>query len=175
MYWSICVPSSCKVEEVRLVIENIFNMATKQQISVRLSEDKCHVNRTQPITAGEIVYGYVHVTSGKFLTYRIYFSCILGFFCVFILFATVYHYYSDTGGRCVIKEAILCFSVINTVGKFLTTRSSSLNLDCLSGIKFISMLFIIAGHTFLFVVAGPVQNTDFFSEVPTQLVQHFSN
>ncbi|XP_044262126.1 nose resistant to fluoxetine protein 6-like [Tribolium madens] len=149
MFWSVCVPSSCTVDEVRLIVKQLFTLATKQPITVTLREDKCHVDKNEPITALEIVYG-----------------CIVGIFSVFIIFATVFHYCvkHNVESGSVVKDAIFCFSLIKTVGKFLTTKTSSLNLECLSGIKFISMLFIIAGHSFLFLVGGPVQNTDFYEE-----------
>nr|XP_008198006.2 PREDICTED: nose resistant to fluoxetine protein 6 isoform X1 [Tribolium castaneum] len=152
MFWSVCVPSSCQVDEVRRIITQLFTLATKQPIAVTLRDDRCHVAKTEPITPLEIIYG-----------------CIVGVFSVFVIFATVFHYFRAESGS-VVKDAILCFSLINTVGKFLTTKTSSLNLECLSGIKFISMLFIIAGHTFLFLVGGPVQNTDFYEQESRSLV-----
>jgi hypothetical protein len=105
--------------------------------------------------------------------------CVIGIFCVFTILATVFHYYvlrekermnrdaeSARGSNSnLLKEAILCFSIIRTIGKFLTTKSSSLNLECISGIKLISMAFIISGHTFLFMIGGPVQNTNFYEKV----------
>ena len=58
MYWSICVPSSCTVDEVKFVIKEIFTLATKQKnVNVRLSEDKCHIKKPQPFSTMEIVYG----------------------------------------------------------------------------------------------------------------------
>ncbi|XP_063906237.1 nose resistant to fluoxetine protein 6-like isoform X2 [Zophobas morio] len=152
MYWSICVPSSCTVDEVKFVIKEIFTLATKQKnVNVRLSEDKCHIKKPQPFSTMEIVYGTV-----------------VGAFTIFVFLATAFHYYvlqqEKTSGGSVLKEAILCFSVIRTVGKFLTTKSSELNLECICGIRFISMIFIISGHTFLFMVGGPVQNVDFYDK-----------
>lgn len=94
---------------------------------------------------------------------------VVGAFTIFVFLATAFHYYvlqqEKTSGGSVLKEAILCFSVIRTVGKFLTTKSSELNLECICGIRFISMIFIISGHTFLFMVGGPVQNVDFYDKV----------
>ncbi|KAJ3617101.1 hypothetical protein MTP99_009098 [Tenebrio molitor] len=162
MYWSICVPSSCSVEEVKIVVREVFVLATEQKsLTVKLTGDRCHEDKPQPLTTTEIIYG-----------------CVIGIFCVFTILATVFHYYvlrekermnrdaeSARGSNSnLLKEAILCFSIIRTIGKFLTTKSSSLNLECISGIKLISMAFIISGHTFLFMIGGPVQNTNFYEK-----------
>lgn len=39
------------------------------------------------------------------------------------------------------------------------------NLECVSGIKFLSMTCIISSHSLLFLIGGPVLNTDFYDKV----------
>lgn len=43
--------------------------------------------------------------------------------------------------------------------------SDDLGLSCLNGIKAIAMIFIITSHALVFMVGGPVQNSEFFERV----------
>lgn len=108
---------------------------------------------------------------------------IVGVFLVFTCLATVFHYYLLQQNRKIknystseaeiisltrtsdLKKAVLCFSIMETVHKFLQTKSSSSShLNCICGIRFLSMMFIIAGHSLIFMVGGPVLNTDFYDK-----------
>lgn len=98
---------------------------------------------------------------------------------MFIIFATIFHCWSlrrrqnyvaysvDSvrENTSTLKEVVLSFSLIKTVKKLLHNTPSDLNLECIYGIKFISMVFIIAGHTLIFVVGGPMDNVNFIKEV----------
>lgn len=46
-----------------------------------------------------------------------------------------------------------------------------LGLSCVNGIKAVSMFFIISGHALVFMVGGPVQNSEFFLQ-QSQMVQN---
>lgn len=63
------------------------------------------------------------------------------------------------------KEIIFCFSIIRNTHKFLQTKPSDLNLECVAGIKFLSMAFIISGHSLVFIIGGPLENVNFLSYV----------
>lgn len=45
--------------------------------------------------------------------------------------------------------------------------SDDLGLSCLNGIKAIAMIFIITSHALVFMVGGPVQNSEFYERVCT--------
>lgn len=65
-----------------------------------------------------------------------------------------------------LPQALLGFSIIFNLKKlFGETRPNGLNLTCISGIKVIAMLMIIAGHSMLFIISGPVLNRRFWEHV----------
>lgn len=63
------------------------------------------------------------------------------------------------------KEVVLSFSLIRTVTKFLHTAPTELNLECICGVKFLSMNFILAGHSLIFLFGSPLANADFVDKV----------
>ncbi|XP_066275301.1 nose resistant to fluoxetine protein 6-like [Branchiostoma lanceolatum] len=44
----------------------------------------------------------------------------------------------------------MCFSLYTNVGKLLSTRQAPGSIKCLHGIRFISMTWVILGHTYLY-------------------------
>lgn len=68
--------------------------------------------------------------------------------------------------RGVVPDVLIAFSLISNLKKLCgPVNEDGLNLDCISGIKFISMLLIVAGHALVFVVSGPVLNNTFWEQV----------
>lgn len=64
------------------------------------------------------------------------------------------------------KHLILqSFSLSKNVRKLLTFPKTSDNLECIHGLKFISMCFIIVGHRFMFSLGSPIMNTNFIEYV----------
>ena len=49
--------------------------------------------------------------------------------------------------------------------KLVKPGKDDLGLGAINGIKALSMIFIIAGHALLFIVGGPVFNTDYYAKV----------
>lgn len=109
-----------------------------------------------------------------------FFRCIIGTFFIFTLLATGFHcWYMRKRKRFVsynvdalrakkpklFYEVVICFSCVNTIGKFLHVKPNDLNLECICGIKFLSMSLIIVGHSLIFIFGGPVVNRGFFKEV----------
>lgn len=54
---------------------------------------------------------------------------------------------------------------IENLKKLISVGSDDLGLRCVNGIKAIAMLFIVAGHSLLFMIGGPVKNSEFFEKV----------
>ncbi|XP_078656657.1 nose resistant to fluoxetine protein 6-like [Branchiostoma floridae x Branchiostoma belcheri] len=49
-----------------------------------------------------------------------------------------------------IGRILLCFSVYTNIGKLLSTKQAPGSIKCLHGIRFISMTWVILGHTYIF-------------------------
>lgn len=99
---------------------------------------------------------------------------------VFILLATTHHLlqiyrkhqgskytvdYSKSSKTAKVNEVIISFSLIHSITKLLHVQPSELGLDCINGMKFLAMVFIIGGHSVIFLVSGPVMNTSYYEEV----------
>lgn len=103
----------------------------------------------------------------------------MGIFILFVFLASAYHYtqmrckkkeITHTSGNrqtnmSIGQELIISFSLIKNVKKMFQTHPNELNLDCVSGVKVLSMIFILASHALLFSISGPVLNTEFYDQV----------
>ncbi|CAH1111035.1 unnamed protein product [Psylliodes chrysocephalus] len=171
IHWSICLPSSCGPKDAAILVNEIFFSSVKhfEIISVDVDPKNCETEKKLPITTSEIIYGSV-----------------LGIFLMFTLLATFIHVWHLKKIRrsamynvdelrqkqsSILKEAVICFSVINTTARFFHTKPNDLNLESICGVKFISMVTIIAGHSLIFFFGGPIANKKFFTEVSTR-VEH---
>lgn len=116
-----------------------------------------------------------------------FYRCLLGIFMIFVLISTAFHFhyiqnrrktvtYTVEGARenhaSDVKETLFSFSIINNVYKMFSIHPNELNLECISGIKFVSMTLIISSHSLLFLVGGPVLNTDFYDKVGIMMKGH---
>nr|CAI5836893.1 unnamed protein product [Callosobruchus analis] len=168
IHWGICLPSSCTSEDAKIFTKEIFAATAEhfEVVDVTIDENKCYYEKSQPLSKAEIVYG-----------------CIVGVFILFVMLATGFHlWYLKQRKHCtaynvdnlrarppsVPKEVIMCFSIIRNIGKFLHTKPNEMNLECICGIKFLSMTIIIAGHSLIFMLGGPVANKQFFRDISTK-------
>nr|XP_023017426.1 nose resistant to fluoxetine protein 6-like isoform X2 [Leptinotarsa decemlineata] len=170
LHWGICLPSACTTLDSEIFTREIFASSAEnfEVVSVSVDPIKCTVNKSPPFTTLEIVYG-----------------CIIGCFLIFTILATLVHccyiqqmrkaakYSVDTlrheQSENALKKILICFSIIQTTGKLLQTKSNESNLECICGIKCISMILIIIGHSLVFIFGGPVENKDFFEKELTRV------
>ncbi|CAH1176236.1 unnamed protein product [Phaedon cochleariae] len=170
LHWGICLPSSCLTEDAEIFTREIFASAAEnfEVVEVIVKADKCTAKVSSPFTNSEIIYG-----------------CIVGCFLILTCLATTIHYWflrktrnsspynvevvKETQSNNVLREIVSCFSIIHTVDKFLQTKPNELNLECICGIKFLSMSLIIVGHSLTFIFGGPIENKNAFEELVTKL------
>ncbi|KAJ8949571.1 hypothetical protein NQ318_016202, partial [Aromia moschata] len=175
IHWGICLPSSCTTEDAQVFVQEIFSSAVEnfEVTSVQIEASKCYYEHSLAITSSEIVYGITSL-----------YSCVIGAFVIFTALATGYHcwylrnrkFYATynvdalrTRKPTALQEVLICFSCIRSIEKFLETKPNELNLECICGIKLISMTLIIVGHSLIFIFGGPVVNRNFFEETSTKL------
>ena len=61
---------------------------------------------------------------------------------------------------------VLCFSMYTNGKRLLSTESAGKDhLDCLNGIRFISMTWVVLGHSFFMILSGAVRNGGILMEV----------
>lgn len=169
LHWSICLPSSCTTNDADMFVRSMLS-STSTEFEVFIDNadpTTCETEETLPITTGEIIYGIV-----------------VGAFLIFTVIATFFHYWcicylrknavtnSDSQREKqfgTMKQTLICFSLINTTQRFFHTKPSQLHLESICGIKFISMVFILSGHSLIFIFGGPIANTNFFLETCTRI------
>lgn len=88
-----------------------------------------------------------------------------------VITATIFHMIYREKGKIpkgTLPEILLAFSLISNWKKLCgPANEDGLKLECISGIKFISMGLIIAGHSLMYVIQGPILNKEFWNEVNT--------
>ncbi|KAF2899933.1 hypothetical protein ILUMI_06250 [Ignelater luminosus] len=156
--WAICVPSSCNSQEIEAFLGELFSNAVSYPIfTIEAPEINCYYEKYIPLTTLEIVFG-----------------CFAGIFVVFVVLATIYHVLrvyrstrsinysiSNQNKPNTYQEILLSFSLVQNIRNLLRVKSSDLNLNCICGIRFLSMFLIVSSHSLLFVIVGPVLNEDF--------------
>jgi len=85
----------------------------------------------------------------------------VNYICVHWKYWIIYHITEKSKKHLILQS----FSLSKNVRKLLTFPKTSDNLECIHGLKFISMCFIIVGHRFMFSLGSPIMNTNFIEYV----------
>ncbi|XP_066592007.1 nose resistant to fluoxetine protein 6-like [Prorops nasuta] len=160
MYWGICVPASCVPRSIEDLLERVLAVAfsnSKLKLASRIPEKSCYLKEAPVAKTGDIIYMCIILSV---------ISCVIG--------STIFHTAClrrkgqvPTG---ILPQILLSFSMISNVKKlFGPAHDDDLRIDVISGIKFISMVFIVAGHTLIFVISGPVFNKRYWEEAITKV------
>ncbi|XP_011298798.1 nose resistant to fluoxetine protein 6 [Fopius arisanus] len=159
LHWGICVPAVCTSADIQQVIQKILDLAfSGNRVALDPSVDakRCYKRQTHQLDTFDILY--IAIISG---------------IALIIALGTLFHIMllrrnRETKG--IISELLISFSLISNIKKlFGPPNDDGLNLDCISGIKFLAMGFIIAGHCLVFVIGGPVLNINFWSAAVTKI------
>lgn len=154
VHWGVCIPESCSSRDVELYL----SIATGYQ-NISVTTDKCTVNEPLRIGTGDIIFASVLIS-----------------FALMVLVSTCYHVFliyrpiplKGRSNGC-FEMITKSFSIVENLHKMGKPSSDELGLGCVNGIKALSMLLIVASHALLFMVGGPVQNTEFYESQSTQL------
>ncbi|XP_012279978.1 nose resistant to fluoxetine protein 6 [Orussus abietinus] len=155
LYWGICVPASCSSKDVEDVIRRVLAVAfsgSRLKLSPRIPEKSCYKHEDTPVDGADVTY-LVFIVGVATLS----------------LMGTIYHILCLRNRGEVHKglmpQILLLFSMLSNTMKLLgPANKDELNLDCIYGIRFISMALIICGHVIIFVVGGPMMNRNFLDE-----------
>ncbi|XP_035683620.1 nose resistant to fluoxetine protein 6-like [Branchiostoma floridae] len=72
-------------------------------------------------------------------------------------------------------RVLLCFSLYTNIGKLLSTKQAPGSIKCLHGIRFISMTWVILGHTYIFGIQQFENLLEAFETVQTFTFQAIMN
>ncbi|GIY47845.1 hypothetical protein CDAR_70012 [Caerostris darwini] len=128
----ICVPSGCSLEDINEAAKYVGKAITIDAKAIR-----CEVRETF-----------------KFDTLTTSILSAFGFLGFMMIIGSSIDLYAYFKGKVYTRTAIrvlLAFSFISNFKKFVNTKSSSDTLKCLNGIRFLSMIWVVLGHTYYLI------------------------
>ncbi|CAB3382226.1 Hypothetical predicted protein [Cloeon dipterum] len=154
VHWAFCIPSSCEAEDLTVHLEDALSVYTEQygfSVQVNVEGDMCTINKGFNLTIGDII-----TLSVIFLFASIVSMCtgydLLRQFRTFKWIELK----SDVG-----HNVVISFSAVANIRKLLAHKKSPDGLDCIHGLKLISVFLIIMGHRLMFNLGSPLVNTEF--------------
>ncbi|XP_063927799.1 nose resistant to fluoxetine protein 6-like [Zophobas morio] len=143
--WALCLPSGCTTEDMNVVGNTVLRQLLQDiEVRVDFSDLLCQtIDDVNPeLTDGAIAAIVVLVLLGTT-----------------VLVSTLYDIYSTFYGNQSSPMIIKGFSVYTNGQKiFKMTTPTADQLPCLNGLKFISMMWAVAGHQFLIPMFGSLTN-----------------
>ncbi|XP_018568697.2 nose resistant to fluoxetine protein 6-like [Anoplophora glabripennis] len=161
LYLSFCLPSSCTNKDLENSLERLiinYDSIIDFEVTVDVDERSCQV-----------------VEKLRFTTADIVFIAIITIFVVIVIFASVYHLATEMDNMDHYKvsrkfhKIIMCFSFPHNMKKLASKSTNEDGLDCISGLKTLSMCFIIMGHRCMFTFGSPMTNPKFIEEMYTRV------
>ncbi|KAF8782090.1 Nose resistant to fluoxetine protein 6 like protein [Argiope bruennichi] len=139
---SICVPSGCMVEDIDQVAQMLGNY-----LMLEVKTSRCEVKEDLHFTKTNICVMFLY--------------CFFGFLVLIGSLIDMYSYYTGIVFKRTSVKFFLSFSFISNFKKFVNTETTSNNnLNCLHGIRFLSMSWIILGHTYFLLNIQATQNLE---------------
>ncbi|KAL3267193.1 hypothetical protein HHI36_011329 [Cryptolaemus montrouzieri] len=157
MHFTFCIPSSCTHKDLekslRLKID-LFKDVLPMTLEANVDKRNCQVEREFNFDRADLLY-----------------MGIVGSFILFGSFATLYHLFTRLNGLQHLKfggvkhDVLKAFSFSHTIKKMATVSKNEDGMDCMHGIKAISMFLIIMGHRIMFSISSPVANPIFVENI----------
>ncbi|XP_015522578.2 nose resistant to fluoxetine protein 6 isoform X1 [Neodiprion lecontei] len=144
--WTLCVPSSCTYAEIREMIDTSLDplrVEGRVDLEVSMTENSCHTAETaiRKLDTADWIY----VT-------------LLILFAVIAISSTAFDLITRNkyeGNRKDVKQVVLTSFSFYTNGKtLLNTKRNGDSIGCLDGLRFISICWIIYGHTHYYTIVG---------------------
>ncbi|XP_046748057.1 nose resistant to fluoxetine protein 6-like [Diprion similis] len=144
--WTLCVPSTCTYREIQSKIVTSLDplrVEGRVHVDVSMTENSCHTVETDVKKLDTADWIYV---------------TLLILFAVITIVSTAFDLITRNkyqGKRKDVKQVVLTSFSFYTNGKaLLNTKRNSDSIGCLDGLRFLSMCWIIYGHTYYFTIIG---------------------
>ncbi|XP_022257188.1 nose resistant to fluoxetine protein 6-like [Limulus polyphemus] len=144
----LCLPSSCSLMDLNLMLKSSLS-----QVPVETNALRCEGNETHPLTVEQIFV----ITL---------FSVLLALLVLGTLLDILFYLQrrrtrandaiSASKGK--ISQFLLCFSAYTNGQKILNTKTNSDTMGALHGIRFLSMTWVLIGHTYAFINFQSAEN-----------------
>ncbi|KFM57567.1 Nose resistant to fluoxetine protein 6, partial [Stegodyphus mimosarum] len=126
----LCVPSGCQASD----IEEVARKAT-EHLYWTVKVKRCEVKEDYDYTP--LIISVMTVL------------CFFGFLMLVGSLLELYHYYAQKKIESTLLQLLACFSLISNFKKLVNTKTSAGSMSCLHGLRFLSITWIILGHTYL--------------------------
>ncbi|GBM56474.1 Nose resistant to fluoxetine protein 6 [Araneus ventricosus] len=137
----VCIPSGCTVEDLDQVVQMLGNY-----LMLEIKTYRCEVKEDVHFTDATICITFVY--------------CFFGFLMLIGTLIDMYSYYTGIVFKRTSARFFLSFSFISNFKRFVNTETTSNTLSCLHGIRFLSMSWIILGHTYFILNYEAFQNAE---------------
>lgn len=160
LHWGICVPASCQSEDIQDFIKKITDFTfsnSKLKLTPTIIEKQCYTKEQIPFDNVDFIYLTIIMS--------IVLLIIIG-----TVFDVVCLKKNDKKTKSIVPQIMTAFSLVSNLKKLCgPANDDGLDLDCISGIKFLAMSFIVAGHCLVFIVGGPILNRDFWTNAVSKI------
>ncbi|KAM3956529.1 nose resistant to fluoxetine protein 6-like [Aphomia sociella] len=136
--FALCIPKVCSTREAIDYIQERVPILNLQH-----SEYFCRLPNDKPLSPADIVAITIFSIIGILIVISTTYDC----YCVFVLESDANILYRS-------------FSVYTNTRRFLTFNSNPGALECLDGIRAISMCWVVVGHTYSMTLLGFIHNLE---------------
>ncbi|KAJ4452119.1 hypothetical protein ANN_03636 [Periplaneta americana] len=147
--WAFCVPSSCSASDVESALNNALaplNQPDRIEVMVNVGDADCHGETSAEITGVDI---------GMIILLAVTAVLLIGSTCYDII---VHWNKPETKKKSTRHEVLMSFSVRENCRKLFSTASGGDTMHCLNGLRFLSIFWIMLGHTFYMKSISPSVN-----------------
>nr|XP_008192685.2 PREDICTED: nose resistant to fluoxetine protein 6-like [Tribolium castaneum] len=157
--WALCLPNGCSTNDINAIGNALFSSVFGQQIGITFTDSLCQtINEVKP-----------DLTSGAIVT-----IVVLVLLAALVLVSTICDIYYVFYGHRTCPLILKGFSAYSNGQKiFKMTASTPDQLPCLNGLKFISMMWVVAGHQYSIPMNGSITNTKQLMEWANSLYSMF--
>ncbi|XP_068912453.1 nose resistant to fluoxetine protein 6-like [Tenebrio molitor] len=148
--WALCLPDGCTTNDASRVGDFLLTNLVGNEVGVRISDLFCQTVKevNPPLTNGAIVT-----------------IVILALLLSTVVLSTVYDMFCIFHGHKSCPMLVKCFSAYtNSMKLFKMTTPTPDQLPCLNGLKCLSMVWVVYGHTFAAQMVWPITNTKYYIE-----------
>ncbi|XP_046394956.1 O-acyltransferase like protein-like [Ischnura elegans] len=157
---SFCAEAACSSSALSDALGDFFNrsMASDLDAGTTVNLIQCKTwRREQPMHAPEIAA-----------------VCFIVFFGLMVIIGTCYEGFGrakprDNNGAW--SRILLSFSLLTNAPKLIAASTNDGTMNCLFGLKFFSICWIIFGHTFYNTIMLPLTNPYYFAQLPKQWIR----
>ncbi|XP_074030278.1 nose resistant to fluoxetine protein 6 isoform X2 [Leptinotarsa decemlineata] len=136
--WAICIPSNCSDDDVLVILNDM------QPEFINFESVACQtIDDVYPRLTTEAIFGIASLTV----------------VVVLMVVSTSYDIYCCSENKVPAHPALITFSTYTNAGKLFHMNKNSGELSSLNGLRFISMLWIVAVHTNSVYTSGPIFNS----------------